>query len=59
MYGRTRNLELVKALQISGDPAGAKVIVLPQLQDFADNRRQRLARRMMWRAWTISKTGFA
>ena len=41
MYARARNLDLMKALQIRGDSVRPEVIVLAQVEDFADDGRRR------------------
>ena len=46
---------LMKAPEVVGDPAGAEVIVLPQIQDLADDVARGGSRRPVWRAWPIGE----
>ena len=41
MYGRSRDLDLVKALQVGSDPVRPEMIILSQVQNLADNSRRR------------------
>ena len=58
MHSRTSDLHLVEAVQVRSDSVGPKVIVLPQVEDFAHYCRRRRSRRVMRRSRPISQASF-
>src|SRR5688572_17171495 len=54
-----RDRHLVKALQIGGDPAGAEVVLLAQVQNLADDLRFRGLGRALRRSWLVAQAGRA
>jgi hypothetical protein len=59
MDGRDGDGNPVEPLQVRRDPAGAEVIVLPQVQDLADHIGGGGPVRMMWRPRPIAQAGVA
>ena len=59
MHGRAGDRDLMEPPQIVGDPAGAEVILLAQIQDLADDLRRRGARRPVRRRGAIAQPRLA
>ena len=55
MHGRRGDRQLVKALQVVGDLARAEVVVLPQVQNLADDLRRRGSWRPVRRARPVAQ----
>jgi hypothetical protein len=54
-----RDLQLVKALQIVGDPSRPKVIALPQIKNLGDDLTRSGPRRMVRSSWLIAQSGIS
>ena len=52
------HVDVVESMQIAADPAGAKAVALPQIQDLRDNCPRGCARKVKRRPWPIAQTGF-
>src|SRR5688572_7015925 len=59
MHRRAGHGDLMEPSEVVGDPAGAKVILLPQIHDLADDVRGRRPWRMMRGAWPIAQPRLA
>jgi hypothetical protein len=54
VHGGARNAQLVKAPQISGDPARPKVVPLPKLNNLGNNFAGRGSRGTQWYAGAVA-----
>jgi len=59
MHSGARDAEMVEALQISGNPAWAKVVALPQVDDLGNDFPGRRPRGAQRDSGTIQQSGFA
>ena len=59
VHRRGRHRQLVKALQVVGDLARAEVVMLPKVQNLADDFLRRRLRRAVRRPRPIAQSGHA
>jgi hypothetical protein len=59
MHRRDGDRDLMKALQVRRDPAGAEMIVLAEVEDLADHVAGRRAGRAPWRSGAIAQAAIA
>ena len=58
MHRRTCHINVVKAMQIAGDPSWSKSVTLSQIQDLGDDRTRRAPRAVQRRPGPIAQAGF-